>query len=1028
MPIVNNTVNAVAMTILPDAPVDPVTGLKVPTIAVATGGGISVIKHNGTVVNSSSTLQYNAVLFADKQYLCSAYQQYVYLTPRSVWEQSGFTISSGGYYDSSFQSPLSILSATGSTTVRRFARGDSQFIVQRDKGAQILKRHNTTTKATAAEITNTHNTGHLVGDIRRCFLADIGSGSVTGPELVTNGDFSNETTGWTAGSATMAVVGGRLQITNTGTVFGKAYQSFATTIGGSYRLSFSAGPVTASAAAVYASVDTTSSGSIGVISSITTYGNREFIFRATTTTTYVLLINTNTNNGIGEYDNISVREVIPDRSYKAQSANIVGTLTKTAAAVNAQMAAYSGFSAANYAREPYSADLDFGTGEWTASAWVNVLVGNFPVVGGELLTGTFTNGSPGFDTFSPSGTTEFTGTTTTAKSARCYIGNLSAFVGKIITISGTVSSSGISAVSMNFSSAGSQSSGLTSGWVITANGNFTTTVYVPVNASNLLILGTSTGVSTMTLSNLSVKELAPALIADRAFSTGPKISLGVSALGNLTATAFDGTTTRTVTTSAAYNTGTWNKARVNYTTDGTLALLVNGVEVAATRGNPLLSLSSRYNLLNYSEQFDNGAWTKGTNVTVIPNSATDPLGGSTADKISVSSSLDSSATRISQAVNVGGDLVFSVWLRAATAQTVRLKIFGTTGTVVISSLDVSVTSSWTRFSITGVGAVPNSTVTIGPAISVLTDIEVWGAQVEVGSTAKTYQHTTTVAETEVAPLTIGNSYALDAPFPGSLALLKFSATVPTTEQSVWMYEQEKQLFREGAQCVLPDSGNILDLTYDDATDKWIAVSATNESEWSGLVRTSTATPSAGSFSKTVAKSGVQLLARTTTNPGVDVMIPAYGLRSELVRRAEAAALLNAQLATFDFVGGFTATTVAGNTAITSVAGLTYPTSYIGAVVTGSGIPANTVIVAVSGTTIYLSAAATASASGVQVSFTDFILPVGYEASTVAAAGTRRREGSTADFVRRFDGFKETIRFAVAPGHTAWVSIQAARSA
>jgi len=41
-----------------------------------------------------------------------------------------------------------------------------------------------------------------------------------------------------------------------------------------------------------------------------------------------------------------------------------------------------------------------------------------------------------------------------------------------------------------------------------------------------------------------------------------------------------------------------------------------------------------------------------------------------------------------------------------------------------------------------------------------------------------------------------------------------------------MYEQEKHMFRDGAQCLLPDANAISDLTYDDATDKWIAVSTT----------------------------------------------------------------------------------------------------------------------------------------------------------------------------------------------------------
>ena len=47
--IVNATVNDVAMTVLPNAPIDAATGLPVPTIAVATDGGVSVIKDDGTV-------------------------------------------------------------------------------------------------------------------------------------------------------------------------------------------------------------------------------------------------------------------------------------------------------------------------------------------------------------------------------------------------------------------------------------------------------------------------------------------------------------------------------------------------------------------------------------------------------------------------------------------------------------------------------------------------------------------------------------------------------------------------------------------------------------------------------------------------------------------------------------------------------------------------------------------------------------------------------------------------------------------
>ena len=49
--IVHNAINDVAMTILPNAPIDDDTGLPVPTIAVATDGGVSVIRDDGTVVD-----------------------------------------------------------------------------------------------------------------------------------------------------------------------------------------------------------------------------------------------------------------------------------------------------------------------------------------------------------------------------------------------------------------------------------------------------------------------------------------------------------------------------------------------------------------------------------------------------------------------------------------------------------------------------------------------------------------------------------------------------------------------------------------------------------------------------------------------------------------------------------------------------------------------------------------------------------------------------------------------------------------
>lgn len=54
--IVNRQVNDVAITTLENSPIDPATGLPVPTIFVGTAGGLSTITNSGTVTNSTSTV------------------------------------------------------------------------------------------------------------------------------------------------------------------------------------------------------------------------------------------------------------------------------------------------------------------------------------------------------------------------------------------------------------------------------------------------------------------------------------------------------------------------------------------------------------------------------------------------------------------------------------------------------------------------------------------------------------------------------------------------------------------------------------------------------------------------------------------------------------------------------------------------------------------------------------------------------------------------------------------------------------
>lgn len=907
--IVNAAARSVAAVSLSDAPVDPVTGLTVPTVAVATAGGISIIQNSGTIRNSSSTTDFLQITLTPQLLSAGAAD--------AVWYYAATPNALGASFSLTTKAAAAAPDFNVGNTGLLKAKGRANYARTSDAVVQMLRnRQAAVGLGLSAKFSDTYSTGWMVGDIRRAYLASTLSGSV-GPasELISNNTFTN-TTGWSTPlglAATLTTVNNELVVTNSGVNYGAAVTTITTDVGKAYLVAATircGATLTGThvvAANNYASLGT-QQGSVRVTSKSNTAVR--FVFTATATTTYIAVNNDNNNNNAEAYLNvISVTEAIPDRSYKAASANITGTLTATAVNTNTDLVAYSGFSAANYLREPYSSDLDFGTGEWTCSAWVNTPVymrknlllysENF-AAGWVLLRAIVTANT----------ITQQSGQTTHG----CIQQNVPVQVSGPVTVSVEAKPNGKNfialAESFNVSVVNKSWFNVADGTVGTRAGNVQSFSIVPsgdgyyrcsitvqanyhaTTQSALCYVADTDNSTTVTDSGgVYVRNFQAELgsgpssyqkvesgaeivtyIADRSFSSGAGIRLCVTSNGLLTATAFDGTTTRTVTTTGAYNRATWIKVRVNYTTDGRLAILVNGVVVATTTGAPLLTLNN------------------------------------------------------SNAV-----------------------------------------------------------------------------------------------------LTIGNSFALDAPFPGSMALLKFSASVPTAEQALFMHEQEKHLFASGAKCVLPANTNVLDLSYDEETDTWSTLQAAQESTWSGLVRTSTQAPSAGSFSRSAAGSGNKLLARTTTNPGVDIQMPSRNLRAELRRRREALSVVR-DLVTLDYFGGFTATTTLNSTSLTSVASSLVPstTNLIGCAVSGTGIPASTFITGVSGTTIFISKPATANGSNIQISTTDFNLPVGYTEVAVLVAGALRREGSTADFTRLHDGFRETIRFAVAPGHNAWVQIQAVR--
>lgn len=127
-------------------------------------------------------------------------------------------------------------------------------------------------------------------------------------ELITNGAFDADASGWTAMNVTLSVVGGRLRVTNTGSGGGIAHQAIATQVGQAY--------VVRSDAFLGTSTNVRVAAATGAASTSVGYSGdgvaQAFIFTATTTTTYIRCQTLTSTAGLyDDFDNISVTPLPP---------------------------------------------------------------------------------------------------------------------------------------------------------------------------------------------------------------------------------------------------------------------------------------------------------------------------------------------------------------------------------------------------------------------------------------------------------------------------------------------------------------------------------------------------------------------------------------------------------------------------------------------------------------------------------------------------------------------------------------------
>ena len=372
--LVNYYINDVAMTVLPNAPIDSATGLPVPTIAVATDGGVSVIKDDGTVVDITNGIGNTKVAFIDggNRLMVSRNTQ----TTVETGEIPTADIAASSWRHT-YYNDASVVATLGSDNAKKLAENTS---VGGNSGLSLINENlSSGTNGLVAYATTSYNTGYMHGDIKGAFLSDTDTTNAT--ELVTNGYFDSDLNGWTTPIGTSTLDANRLLITapNGGASWGYAHTSITTEINKTYKISLHYDKGTADGRLVVKNDSTNSSAGLLEGTGVNAGGWRDLgssddgktifaTFTATAPTTFILVFSKSTSGGTSAYDQISVT-LEKDRSINGKGLSVFGTVTKSVVATGAELVAYSGFSLNDYLKQPHNSDMQTGTGEFSVSAW-----------------------------------------------------------------------------------------------------------------------------------------------------------------------------------------------------------------------------------------------------------------------------------------------------------------------------------------------------------------------------------------------------------------------------------------------------------------------------------------------------------------------------------------------------------------------------------------------------------------------------------------------------------------------------------
>jgi len=350
----------------------------------ATDGGVSVIKDDGTVVDSATTgncLNINftseGLFFDSNNGVFIRYSSFKDLDNGDAFEEIvGDTDSSAPNRFDNLARPSPKRLSINNDTELAAASTRNPFEGATVGLALYHLDYNDFANTLTAFVKPTYNTGWMNGDIKGAVLSDTDDTDLVGSgELVTNGTFDSDVSGWTDSSDGPSSISwnssGYLQLDVIGSDRAKADNSIPTTAGNMYVVDVKTG-----GGDRYGVNLGTTLGNADIFSDGLDAEDKVITFVATSNTTHIRIFSSTAGGEQPLIDNISVKLADEDRSVNNNGLIVNGTVTRTPVATGADLVAYSGFSASNYLEAPYNPDLDFGTGDFCVMGWVKLEAGS----------------------------------------------------------------------------------------------------------------------------------------------------------------------------------------------------------------------------------------------------------------------------------------------------------------------------------------------------------------------------------------------------------------------------------------------------------------------------------------------------------------------------------------------------------------------------------------------------------------------------------------------------------------------------